>query len=83
MDSYAINLGGTAEAYDCSRLLQIRDGAFFVSAEPSQVMMSRKKERFMMNYKVPRGTQDILPEQSWKWQQVEKEIGRASCRERV
>lgn len=26
----------------------------------------------MMNYKVPRGTQDILPEQSWKWQQVEK-----------
>lgn len=72
MDSYAINLGGTAEAYDCSRPLQIRDGAFFVSAEPSQVMMSRKKERFMMNYKVPRGTQDILPEQSWKWQQVEK-----------
>lgn len=25
-----------------------------------------------MNFKVPRGTQDILPEQSWKWQKVEQ-----------
>ncbi|WP_252502863.1 histidine--tRNA ligase [Sporosarcina sp. Marseille-Q4943] len=24
-----------------------------------------------MNFKVPRGTQDILPSESWKWQQVE------------
>ena len=24
-----------------------------------------------MNIKVPRGTQDILPSESWKWQQVE------------
>ena len=24
-----------------------------------------------MNYKVPRGTQDILPSESWKWQRVE------------
>ena len=24
-----------------------------------------------MNYKVPRGTQDILPNESWKWQRVE------------
>ncbi len=26
----------------------------------------------MMNFKVPRGTQDILPAVSWKWQRVEK-----------
>ena len=24
-----------------------------------------------MNFKVPRGTQDILPSELWKWQQVE------------
>lgn len=28
----------------------------------------------MMNFKVPRGTQDILPTETWKWQQVEKII---------
>ena len=27
-----------------------------------------------MNFKVPRGTQDILPSETWKWQQVEKII---------
>lgn len=27
-----------------------------------------------MNFKVPRGTQDILPSESWKWQQVESII---------
>ncbi|MEK3934100.1 histidine--tRNA ligase [Sporosarcina sp. FSL W7-1349] len=27
-----------------------------------------------MNFKVPRGTQDILPSESWKWQQVEQVI---------
>lgn len=27
-----------------------------------------------MNFKVPRGTQDILPSETWKWQKVEKII---------
>ncbi len=27
-----------------------------------------------MNFKVPRGTQDILPNETWKWQQAEKII---------
>ena len=27
-----------------------------------------------MNFKVPRGTQDILPSETWKWQKVEKLI---------
>ena len=27
-----------------------------------------------MNFKVPRGTQDILPSETWKWQQAEKVI---------
>ena len=27
-----------------------------------------------MNFKVPRGTQDILPSETWKWQQAEKII---------
>ena len=27
-----------------------------------------------MNFKVPRGTQDILPAETWKWQQAEKVI---------
>ncbi|MFS0575321.1 histidine--tRNA ligase [Sporosarcina sp. 179-K 3D1 HS] len=27
-----------------------------------------------MNFKVPRGTQDILPSETWKWQQVEQII---------
>ena len=27
-----------------------------------------------MNFKVPRGTQDILPSETWKWQEVEKII---------
>ncbi|KXH87353.1 histidine--tRNA ligase [Sporosarcina sp. HYO08] len=27
-----------------------------------------------MNFKVPRGTQDILPSESWKWQKVERII---------
>ncbi|WP_153721297.1 histidine--tRNA ligase [Sporosarcina cascadiensis] len=31
-----------------------------------------------MNFKVPRGTQDILPDVSWKWQRVEKII-RSIC----
>ncbi|ARK20401.1 histidine--tRNA ligase [Sporosarcina sp. P26b] len=31
-----------------------------------------------MNFKVPRGTQDILPDVSWKWQRVEK-IARSIC----
>lgn len=31
-----------------------------------------------MNFKVPRGTQDILPSESWKWQQVES-ITREVC----
>ncbi|PIC64612.1 histidine--tRNA ligase [Sporosarcina sp. P13] len=31
-----------------------------------------------MNFKVPRGTQDILPDASWKWQRVEK-IARSIC----
>ncbi len=30
-----------------------------------------------MNFKVPRGTQDILPSETWKWQQVEKIIDTA------
>lgn len=28
----------------------------------------------LMNFKVPRGTQDILPSETWKWQQAEKII---------
>lgn len=32
-----------------------------------------------MNFKVPRGTQDILPSESWKWQKVEAII-RDTCR---
>lgn len=31
-----------------------------------------------MNFKVPRGTQDILPDVSWKWQRVEA-IARSIC----
>ncbi len=25
-----------------------------------------------MTYKAPRGTRDVLPEESWKWQRVER-----------
>ena len=36
---------------------------------------------------IPKGTKDVLPNQSCKWQFIEKsareKIGRASCRERV
>lgn len=38
-----------------------------------------KEEVFCMNFKVPRGTQDILPGQSEKWQKVESII-RDLCR---
>lgn len=31
-----------------------------------------------MNFKVPRGTQDILPDASWKWQRIEQ-IARSVC----
>lgn len=33
-----------------------------------------KERRILMNFKVPRGTQDILPTETWKWQQVEQII---------
>ncbi len=32
-----------------------------------------------MRYKAPRGTNDILPEQSWRWQALEARF-RESCR---
>lgn len=32
------------------------------------------KGETVMNFKVPRGTQDILPSESWKWRQVEQII---------
>ena len=39
-------------------------GVFFLFTE----------RRIYMNFKVPRGTQDILPSETWKWQRVEKII---------
>jgi len=33
-----------------------------------------KERGSKMNFKVPRGTQDILPSETWKWQKVEKII---------
>ncbi len=47
----------------------MRDGAFFIVK--NRFVIEILKERFVMKYKVPRGTQDILPTQSWAWQQVE------------
>ena len=34
-------------------------------------------EGVIMNFKVPRGTQDILPSETWKWQKVEEAYWRS------
>jgi histidyl-tRNA synthetase len=36
------------------------------------ILYERSKEEKQMMYKVPRGTQDILPEQSRRWQYIER-----------
>ena len=48
--------------------------------------MSDKEEKVKMEVQAPKGTKDMLPQDAYKWHFVEKsfrEIGRASCRERV
>lgn len=61
-------MGGTAEADNSSRpLCKQGMGAFLYFC----VIKWSEEGVVKMNFKVPRGTQDILPSESWKWQRVE------------
>lgn len=58
-------LGWNRGSYQGSRPLHMQGmGVFFIL----------KGWGISMNFKVPRGTQDILPSETWKWQRVEQII---------